>query len=205
MQEGRLGTATSRTRGLIEAYASTSDREIDADREAAQATTAPRNPDPAILSALDFLESCVVSPLDVDADTGSATTARTVVRNAPGLEAPAVAPASPTTAKTQTLAPARARRWSGLAAWWVPRGLLYWLAVGTAASAAWRSWSSPYRTAVAALVASAAVIVVELILRTIDPRIARRLGLARAREGVAPYAAGALLGLATGVVAAYIV
>jgi hypothetical protein len=76
--------------------------------------------------------------------------------------------------------------------------------VGAAASATWRSSSSLYLTAVAALVASAALIVVELLLRAIDPRIARLLGLARAREGTALYATGAALGLATGVVAVYL-
>jgi hypothetical protein len=47
------------------------------------------------------------------------------------------------------------------------------------------------------------VIVFELLLRAIDPQIARRLGLARA-YGRTIYAAGALLGLATGVAATYI-
>lgn len=194
MQAGQIGTATSRTRGLIEAYASTPDRQIDADRETAEATTVPRNADPAILAALDFLDSCVSSPLGVDPGT-SAAAAGTV---------PAVARALPTTAETETLAPARARRRYGLAEWRIPSGQLYWLAVGAAASATWRSSSSLYFTAMAALVASAALIVVELLLRAIDPRIARRLGLARGREGSALYAFGALLGLATGVVAVYI-
>ncbi len=204
MQAGRIGTATSRTRGLIEAYASTPDRQIDADRETAEATTVPRSPDPAILAALDFLDSCVASPLGVDMGTSAAPAAGAVVGNGPRAAVPAVARALPTTAETETLAPARARRRYGFAAWRLPSGQLYWLTVGAAASATWRSSSSLYLTAVAALVASAALIVVELLLRAIDPRIARLLGLARAREGTALYATSAILGLATGVVAVYL-
>jgi hypothetical protein len=48
--------------------------------------------------------------------------------------------------------------------------------------------------ALAALVASAALIGLELLLRMVDPRIARRLGFARAHRGTTFYGGGALLG-----------
>jgi hypothetical protein len=86
----------------------------------------------------------------------------------------------------------------------IPRGLLYWFGVGVAAGATWRLTSSLYETAVAALVASAALIGLELVLRMVDPRLARRLGFARTHRGATFYGAGALLGLGTGLAAAHI-
>jgi hypothetical protein len=87
----------------------------------------------------------------------------------------------------------------------VPRGLIYWLSVAAAASVTWRLNGSLLDSAIAALIASAAVILLELVLRTIDPRIARRLGLARGRFDVVMYGAGAALGIAAGIAIAYLV
>src|SRR5207249_2682797 len=72
----------------------------------------------------------------------------------------------------------------------IPRGLLYWFGVGVAAGATWRRTSSLYETAVAALVVSAVLIGLELLLRLVDPRIARRLGFARTHRGATFYGAG---------------
>jgi hypothetical protein len=58
---------------------------------------------------------------------------------------------------------------------------------------------------VAALAASAALISLELLLRMVDPRLARRLGFARTHRRATFYGAGAILGLGTGLVVTHIV
>ena len=142
----------SRTRALIEAYSSTPDQQRQRGKGG---TTDPEEREAALARALDFLDSCLRSL--TDAPTSS-------------LEPPAELPAA--VAPPQAVAPK-------LSAWRLPRGLIYWLSVGGAASVTWRLSGSLLRAAIAALLASAAIILLELALRTIDPRIARRLGLAR--------------------------
>jgi hypothetical protein len=189
----------SRTRGLIEAYGSTPHEPVE-DLEADDAPALPHDGDPGVLSALEFLEACVLplpdlkrGPPPADPQAGPTTT---VADSAdPAMQARA-APAVPDAAPTD--------RDSRLAHWRVPRGLLYWLGVGAAAGAAWRLTSSPFEIAVAALVASAALIGLELLLRLIDPRLARRLGFARARRGAAFYGASVALGVGTGLAVAHV-
>jgi hypothetical protein len=55
------------------------------------------------------------------------------------------------------------------------------------------------------LTASAALIGLELLLRMIDPRLARRLGFARPHHGATFYGAGAVLGAGTGLAIAHII
>lgn len=206
MPTGEVGTATSRAQDLIEAYASTPERESPEDRDTVEAPPSRPNADAAVLSTLDVLHAWVVAPLGPEPGAASAVKDEAAADvDTPGAQEVPAAPVSPATAaETVAVAPARAPLRSRIKAWRLPHGLLYWLTVGAAASATWRLSSSLYSTVVAALVASAAVIVFELLLRAIDPRIARRLGLAHAPYGRTIYAAGALLGLATGVAATHI-
>jgi hypothetical protein len=178
----------------------------DAQPEAAEAVSPPRGADAAVLSALEFLDFCVAPSFLVDSVSRPA--ARTGEITAGSATAARYAPAPPSravpAAKTSVPDPARARPRSVRVAWRVPPGLLYWLTVAAATAITWRLGSSFYRVAVAALAASAAVIVIELILRAIDPRIARRLGLASASTSTAFYGVAVLLGLGTGVAVGYI-
>ena len=153
-----------------------------------------------MLSALEFLEACVLplpdlkrGPPPADSQEGPTTT---VVDSADAAMQGRAAPAVPDSAPTDGD--------SRLARWRVPRGLLYWLGVGATAGAAWRLTSSPFDIAVAALAASAALIGLELLLRMIDPRLARRLGFARARLGAAFFGASVALGVGTGLAVAHI-
>jgi hypothetical protein len=166
----------SRARALIEAYSSTPDQQ----RERGEAgNTAREEGEAAIVRALDFLDSCLLPLPD---DPSSSLERRT--------QAAAARPA--------TIEPTHS-------AWRLPRGLLYWLSVAGAAGVTWRASGSLLHAAIAALLASAVIILLELALRTIDPRIARRLGLARARPDALMYGAGALLGVAGGIAIAYLV
>ena len=168
----------SRTRALIEAYSSTPDQQRQRGKGG---TTDPEEREAALARALDFLDSCLHSL--ADAPTSSF--------ERPAEPAAAVAP-------PQAIEPK-------YSAWRLPRGLIYWLSVGGAASVTWRLSASLLRAAIAALVASAAIILLELALRTIDPRIARRLGLARGRSDALMYGAAALAGVAGGIAIAYLV
>jgi hypothetical protein len=151
------------------------------------------------LKALEFLDACLLPEPDVErgppaADPGakSDTAASGVMVDDPALQS--------------TAAPALADHESRVAPRWrIPRGLLYWFGVGVAAGATWRLTSSLYEMAVAALAASAALIGLELLLRMVDPRVARRFGFARTHRGATFYGAGALLGLGTGLAVAHIV
>jgi hypothetical protein len=176
---GRVAeTQVSRTRALIEAYSSTPDQQRERGEGGA---TDPEEREAALARALDFLDSCLRSLTDAPMSS---------------LERPAELAAA--VAPPQAIEPKHP-------AWRLPRGLIYWLSVGGAASVTWRLSASLLRAAIAALVASAAIILLELALRTIDPRIARRLGLARGRSDALMYGAAALTGVAGGIAIAYLV
>jgi hypothetical protein len=202
VQVGREQRAGSRTRSLIEAYGSTPDPPLE-DLEAADPSATPEG-DPGLLRALEFLDACVLPPPglgrsspppDTQAiSTGDSRGLRVAAANA-AVQTPA-GPAIPDSAPTD-----RDSRFAGRQ---VPRGLLYWLGVGAAAGAAWRLTTSPFGMAVAALVASAILIALELLLRMIDPRFAHRLGFARAQRGTAFYGAGLALGVGTGLAVAHV-
>ena len=140
-----------------------------------------RKEDSELLRALEFLDACLLPEPDVergpprtDSDARSEAAADTaasgVMVDDPALQSTA-APAMPGTALADHDSRVAPRRR-------IPRGLLYWFGVGVAAGATWRLTSSLYETAVAALVVSAVLIGLELLLRLVDPRIARRLGFA---------------------------
>jgi hypothetical protein len=204
VQVGREQRAGSRTRSLIEAYGSTPDQPVE-DLEAADPPAAPQQGDPGLLRALEFLDACVLPPPDLGrsppppesraVSTGGDSPGLRVAMANTAMQRPA-GPAIPESAPTD-----RASRFAG---WQVPRGLLYWLGVGAAAGAAWRLTSSPFGMAVAALAASAVLIGLELLLRMIDPRLAHRLGFARAQRGAAFYGAGVALGVGTGLAVAHV-
>jgi hypothetical protein len=160
-----------------------------------------------LLKALEFLDACLLPetyaerglpPADWDAKSIAAAepTASGGIVDDPALQT-AAAPAAP--------AAAPAVRDSRAGNWRIPRGLLYWFGVGVAGATTWRLTSSLYELAVAALAASAALIGLELLLRVIDPRLARRLGFARAHQGASFYGAGAVLGVGTGLLIAHII
>jgi hypothetical protein len=157
-----------------------------------------------LLKALEFLDACLLletyaerglPPADSDARSIAAaeTTASGVTVDDPALQTTAAPAAAP------------AVRDSRAANWRIPRGLLYWFGVGVAGGTTWRLTSSLYELTVAALAASAALIGLELLLRVIDPRLARRLGFARAHQGASFYGAGAVLGVVAGLVIAHII
>jgi hypothetical protein len=157
-----------------------------------------------LLKALDFLDACLLPEPHVErglppADPGAKSVAATdtaaseVTMDDPVLQTAAAPAATP------------ADRASRAANWRIPRGLLYWLGGGVAGGTTWRRTSSLYEMTVAALAASAALIGLELLLRVIDPRFARRLGFARTHEGASFYGAGAALGVGTGLVIAHII
>jgi uncharacterized protein YjeT (DUF2065 family) len=196
----------SRSRALIEAYALTPDRQREAPQRGGLAEPASEEGEGnAIVQALDFLDSCVLPFTEQDPSryTGPAedTVGPTTVDGPTTVEVPdstAAAASSAPRAREQALPPKHS-------AWRVPRGLIYWLSIGAAASTMWRQSSSLLQVAIAALVASALVIVLELALRMINPRIARRLGLARGQSDAAMYGAGAVLGLVAGIAIVYLV
>jgi hypothetical protein len=159
-----------------------------------------------LLRALDFLHACLLPEPHVErglppSDSGA--------KSVPAAETPSPG-VTVDVAALQTAAPAvpgsaSADHDSRAANWRIPRGLLYWFGVGGAGGATWRLTSSLYEMTVAALAASAALIVLELLLRVIDPRLARRLGFARPHQGASFYGAGAVLGVGTGLVIAHII
>jgi hypothetical protein len=166
-----------------------------------------RKEDSELLKALEFLDAWLVSKPEVErglppAEVGAkpaavgdtAASQVTVYDAAPQIgAAPAALDSGP------------AAHDSHVAHWRIPRGLLYWFGVGVAGGATWRLTSSLYEMTVAALAASAALIGLELLLRLIDPRLARRLGFARPHQGSSFYGAGAVLGVGTGLVIAHII
>lgn len=170
----------SGNRALIEAYSSRPKEQEETREEDEHAPTRQAEAEAAVVRALDFLDSCVL-PFD-ESDPESAT------------EPPETAAV---TAPSATVEPRHS-------AWRLPRGLLYWVSVAAAAGVTWRLSGSLLDSAIAALVASAAVILLEIGLRTIDPRIARRLGLAQGRFDVVMFSAAAALGLAAGIAIAYL-
>ena len=158
-----------------------------------------RKEDSELLSALEFLDACLLPEPDVErgppransgarSEAAADTAASGVMIDDPALQSTAAA------GHDSRVAPR----------WRIPRGLFYWFGVGVAAGATWRLTSSLYETAVAALVVSAVLIGLELLLRLVDPRIARRLGFARTHRGATFYGTGALLGLGTGLAVAHI-
>jgi hypothetical protein len=215
VQVGR-GATGSAPRSRIEAYLpsleQTPEREQRAHDAGGVATVPDRQqvaePTPSgtgaeVARALDFLDSC----LELAAVTSTPITAPAApaVEEAPKQRVELVesSPREPTNEQAIPRRPHPAPQLVSRVR--LPRGVLYWLAVGVAGSFAWRSSSSLYDAAVAALAASATVIVVELVLRTVNPRIARHLGLARPETRVMLYTAGALLAVMTGVAVSYIV
>jgi hypothetical protein len=168
---------------------------------------AVRKEDSDLLKALDFLDACLLPEPHVErglppADPGAkfVATAETTASGVTVDDHPlqtAAAPAAPAAAPADQDSRAANRR--------IPRGLLYWFGVGIAGGATWRLTSSLYEMTVAALAASAALIGLELLLRLIDPRLARRLGFARPHQGSSFYGAGAVLGVGTGLVIAHII
>jgi hypothetical protein len=155
--------------------------------------------DSGLLRALDFLDSCLLPEPDVERSLPLPEVAK---------PAPAADPASWVTVDEPTLRPTALAstpevRVSRFARLRIPHGLLYWFGVGVAAGTSWRLTSSLYDMTIAALVASAALIGLELLLRTVDPRLARRLGFARMHRTATFYGAGTMLGLGTGLVAAH--
>jgi hypothetical protein len=191
---------------LIEADGSNAERPED------KRSVAIDQPDPSpkqhseLLRALEFLDAWLLPEPEVERNRPPA--------DAPAKSAPPVHAAASrvtvrevalqTTAAQAALGPAPANHDSRVPRWRMPRGLLYWLGLGVAGGATWRMTSSLYETTVVVLVASAALIVLELVLRVVDPRLARRLGFARTHRGAAFYGAGAVLGLGTGLAVTHI-
>jgi hypothetical protein len=168
------------SRALIEAYASPPNQRREAPGQGATPETAREDGEDAVVRAFDFLDSCVL-PLE-------AHPARSLEQSGESTAA---------LVRLPTVEPKHS-------AWRLPRGLVYWLSVAAAAAITWRLSASLLDSAIAALTASAVVILAELALRTIDPRIARRLGLARGRSDALMYAAGAVLGIAAGIAIPYL-
>jgi hypothetical protein len=172
----------SRSRALIEAYASPPDQRHEASAQDALPEGDRDIDEDAVVRAFDFLDSCVL-PLEAHPSRAlQQPDESTPVADSVSL--PIVEPKH--------------------SAWRLPRGLIYWLSVAAAATITWRLTTSLLDSAIAALTASAVVILVELALRTIDPRIARRLGLARGRSDAVMYAAGAALGVGAGIAIPYL-
>jgi hypothetical protein len=156
--------------------------------------------DSGLLRALEFLDTCLLPEPNVERSPPPPEVAK---------PAPVADPAaSPLTVDDPGLRPTplgsmpevHVSRFAGFR---IPHGLLYWFGVGVAAGTTWRLTSSLYEMTIAALVASAALIGLELLLRTVDPRLARRLGFARMHRRATFYGAGAVLGVGSGLVAAH--
>jgi hypothetical protein len=173
----------SRSRALIEAYASPPDQRHEASAQDALHEGDREIDEDAIVRAFDFLDSCVL-PLEAHPSRAVQQPDEESTPAADSVSLPIVEPKH--------------------SAWRLPRGLIYWLSVAAAATITWRLTTSLLDSAIAALTASAVVILVELALRTIDPRIARRLGLARGRSDAVMYAAGAALGVGAGIAIPYL-
>ena len=164
----------ARASDLVEPYAVSRRRKDRATDEDARTTT-EEDQDASLIRAFDFIESCI-GPFG---DAGNEPT-------------PAVDPAEDWSAYPKHTA------------WRIPPGLLYWLTVVAAAVIARRMTGSITRAVIAALLASATIMVLEIVLRMIDPRIARRLGLARGRSDAVLFGASAFLGAASGIAIAYL-
>ena len=135
--------------------------------------------DSGLLRALEFLDTCLLPEPAVERSPPPAELAQPAPVSDPA--------ASPLTVGDPGLRPTARDSTpevhvSRFAHWRIPHGLLYWVGVGVAAGTTWRLTSSLYDMTIAALVASAALIGLELLLRTVDPRLARRLGFARMRR-----------------------
>lgn len=206
MQVGKEQGTRTRVRSLIEAYGSSDHPEHD-EPEAVDQPNALHRENPDLLSALDFLDACLLPELDVERSappTDSGVDFALAADTAASRASPDDPPPQPPVAQAARR-PGSSNHYSRVARWRIPRGLLYWFGVGVTGAATWRLTSSLYEMAIAALVASAALIGLELLLRMVDPRIARRLGFARMHRGDTFYGAGALLGLGTGLAVAHIV
>jgi uncharacterized membrane protein len=166
----------SRTRVLIEAYGLPPGREREEQDESRNVATKKDEREAALVRALDFLDSCLSGFGETD-------------------EATVVEP------RTELLATPEPKH----VALQIPRGLLYWVSVVTAATVSWRLNESLLHAAIASLLASATIIVLEIVLRLIDPRMARRLGLAQGRTDALIYSAAACFGIAAGAAIAYLV
>jgi len=165
-----------------------------------------RKEDSELLRALEFLDAWLLPKPEVErgpppAEVGAKPAA---AADTAAAQVTVYDPAPQTGAALTALDSAPAAHDSRVARWRIPRGLLYWLGVGVAGGATWRLTSSLYEMAVAALVASAALIALELLLRAIDPRLARRLGFARTQRGAMFYGAGAVLGLGAGLAVTHV-
>jgi hypothetical protein len=145
--------------------------------------------DSGLLRALEFLDACLLPEPDVERSPSlpevtkpapAADRASRVTVDDPGLQPTALA----STPEVHVSRFARLR---------IPHGLLYWAGVGVAAGTTWRLTSSLYDMTIATLSASAVLIALELLLRTVDPRLARRLGFARMHRRTTFYGAGAVL------------
>jgi hypothetical protein len=193
-----------RSRSLIEAYGSNPQRTEDDGTVAIDQPEVVRSEDSELLRAFEFLDACLLREPHVErglppADSGA--------KSAPASDTPAsgMTVDDPALRTAAVPGPAPADPDARTGSWRIPRGLLYWFGVGIAGGATWRLTSSLYEMTVAALAASAALIGLELLLRLIDPRLARRLGFARPHQGSSFYGAGAVLGVGTGLVIAHII
>jgi hypothetical protein len=166
----------SKTRVLIEAYGLPPKKEREEQDESRNVAIKQDEREAALVRALDFLDSCLST--FGEAEQATAVESRTEL------------PATPEPKHV---------------AWRIPRGLLYWMSVVTAATVSWRLNESLLHAAIAWLLASATIIALEIVLRMIDPRIARRLGLAQGRTDAVMYGAGACFGIAAGTAIAYLV
>jgi hypothetical protein len=199
------GTHT-RPGSLIEADGSNPERPEDEGPLAIDQPDPLRKQHSELLRAFEFLDACLLPKPSAERGRPPADAA---AKSEPAADTPASEVtvrdlALQTTAAQAALGSAPADHDSGVARWRMPRGLLYWLGLGVAGGVTWRMTSSLYETTVAALVASAALIGLELLLRLVDPRLARRLGFARSHRGAAFYGAGAVLGLGTGLAVTHI-
>jgi hypothetical protein len=175
-----------------------------------------RRDDSELLRALEFLDAWLLPKPEVErgpppAEVGAkpadspVLSGRAAVADTAASQVTVYDPAPQTGAAPAALESAPSAHDSRVARLRIPRGLLYWFGVGVAGGATWRLTSSLYEMTVAALAASAALIGLELLLRVIDPRLARRLGFARTQQGASFYGAGAALGVGTGLVIAHII
>jgi hypothetical protein len=156
--------------------------------------------DSGLLRALEFLDACLLPEPDVERSP-----LPEVAKPAPEADPVSRVKMDDPELRPTALGSTPDVHVSRFARLRIPHGLLYWLGVGVAAGTTWRLTSSLYDMTIVALVVSAALISLELLLRTVDPRLARRLGFARMRRRATFYGAGAVLGLGTGLVAAHFV
>jgi hypothetical protein len=193
-----------RSRSLIEAYGSNLERPEDDGPVAIDQPEVVRREDSDLLRAFEFLDACLLREPHVEtglppADSGA--------KSAPAGDSPAsgMTVDDPALQTAAVPGPAPADPGARAASWRIPRGLLYWFGVVVAGGATWRLTSSLYEMTVAALAASAALIALELLLRVIDPRLARRLGFARTHQAASFYGACAVLAVGTGLAIAHVI